>query len=216
MTIFSDSFTRANESPLADTDWEVISDTFTGAGLNLISNAVACPATGSNPNFNAVKKATITPGRSQKSQYTLTIKNTVDVIGAVVNLRTGSGINALAVTYDDGSGNIQVISWNSHFEFYNVVFDHVPNTTVANNDIIRIECEDKGVTDTLSIRVYQNNVLIGTEFTTTFQTANGAGQIGVWGGNGGNGIIDNYSGGDLVNSTITPIVINHRRSQGMS
>lgn len=195
MATFSDLFTRAPETPLAGPNWEALTSGFTAAGLNLVSNSVSAPA-GTGPCFNAVKTAAYSPSRTQLAECPLTTVNAGVGIGPACNLRTGSGTNGFTLTYDAFNGELLITRWTSNFEFYSIVANVA--ASVSASDVLRLECEDKGVADTLSLRMYKNGTQVGTEYTATFATAHGAGQIGLSGESGGTGVVDSFNGGDLT------------------
>jgi hypothetical protein len=207
MTTFSDSFTRANETPLTSPNWQTLTSSggFVGAGLNLASNAVTAPATG-NPNFSAITTTAMTASKTQFAQATFTTSPTgFATMGVIVNGRiTASGSNGFTLAYSQAGGEVIIIRWTSNFEFANSDLDAGAGTTTfsqaatfANGDIIRLECEDKGVTDYVSLRAYKNGVIIGSEVIASYPTATAAGQPGLFSDAAANGVMDSFNGGDI-------------------
>jgi len=126
-------------------------------------------------------------------------------MGLLVNGRIAtSGSNGFTVAYSQANGTVDIIRWTSNFEFPNTDLDAGAGTTTfsqsasfANGDVLRFECEDKGVTDYVSLRVYKNGTIIGAEVVASYPTATAAGQPGLFSDAAANGVMDSFSGGDI-------------------
>lgn len=206
--IFSDNFNRANETPLGAPNWETITSSggFVGAGVNLSSNGLGAPAP-AGANFSAVKLSAFSPSKTQFSQITFTTTPTgFTAMGVACNLRvTTSGANGFVLNYTAAAGEINIHRWSSDFEFENSPALLTVSTSFSSSDTLRIECEDKGVADTISIRAYKNGVQLGTEVTGSYLTSYSAGQLGVYSDGAATGVMDNFVGGDITTgTTVTP------------
>jgi hypothetical protein len=218
MTIVSDLFGRAPETPVGGPTWQSLSpvgwNNAGGSGLNLSSNALVSP--GATDNISAVNTTAYPPNKTQFAEVKLTTVNTSGAIGPAVNLRNGTGrCNGFGVSWDDGAGALSIFRWTGNFEFYSVSYSI--SSTISVNDVIRLECTDNNAisANTVKLRIYKNGTLVGAEQTLTFEDSFGAGQIGVWSSGAGNGVIDEFNGGDLITAATSLLVRRPRINPGI-